>query len=131
MPIHTHVRRKIDNTATVSVILDRLAHEGPPLLMDPPPLPEQSEGINKVIDMVYEKKLKTTVHSKKSLIPLSSLVLVLPHEMQNLKVFNNTSLSKAVICFHKIQDSEVESGVESGDSKEGIDRGILENYKSF
>ena len=119
-------RRRYENSATVKVIMDRLSVEGPPVIMDPPPLKDQSEGVNNMLDMLYEKKLKTTVHSKKFSTPLSSLVLVLSHEMQNLALLNTTSLSKTVVVFHSHQ-----AGDESAELRNQIDQDMLMNSKSY
>ena len=75
--------------------------------MDPPPIPEQKDDLNKTIDMFYEGKLKTTAHSKKTSVPLSSLIIVVQHDFKNLAFFNNTSISKSLLLFHERNTVEV------------------------
>ena len=98
--------RNYDNSATVSVIQERLSRQGVPIVMDPPPIPEQKDELNKTIDMVYEAKLKNTAHSKKTPVPLSSLIIVVQHDFQNLSLFNNTSISKSLLLFHERNNVE-------------------------
>ena len=57
-------KRNYENSAMVTVIQERVAKEGTPLIMDPPPIPDKKDDLNKVIDMIYKAKLKNTAHTK-------------------------------------------------------------------